>query len=49
MKSLKIFAIAIVLLGTLTACTNEEMDDDVLVGPDNVEGSVFTGGGIDEH
>ena len=48
MKSLKITVIAIVLFGSLTACVNEEMDDDVLVAPDDVEAGVFTGGGVDE-
>ncbi|MDW5289243.1 hypothetical protein [Formosa sp. PL04] len=48
MKTLKLTVIAIVLFGSFTACVNEEMDDDMLVAPDNVEGSVFTGGGIDE-
>ncbi|WP_158409041.1 hypothetical protein [Formosa agariphila] len=48
MKTLKLTALALVLFGSLTACVNEEMDDDMLVSPDHVESGVLTGGGIDE-
>ena len=49
MKFLKITLFAFVLFGSLTACVNEELDDDVLVGSDEVEATTFTGGGIDER
>ncbi|WP_434037481.1 hypothetical protein [Formosa sp. 4Alg 33] len=54
MKTLKYTAIALLLFGSLTACVNEEMDDDMLLSPDNVEARTKesapapTGGAIDE-
>ncbi|WP_434037484.1 hypothetical protein [Formosa sp. 4Alg 33] len=49
MKTLKYTAIALLLFGSLTACVNEEMDDDMLVAPDTIEENTSdTGGAIDE-
>ena len=49
MKTLKITALALLLFGSLTACVNEEMDDDMLVAPaDQIEAKADTGGAIDE-
>ncbi|WP_434037477.1 hypothetical protein [Formosa sp. 4Alg 33] len=49
MKTLKFTVIALLLFGSLTACVNEEMDDDMLVAPDAIEASTSeTGGAIDE-
>ncbi|MHA7942807.1 hypothetical protein ACJOV8_007020 [Formosa sp. 3Alg 14/1] len=54
MKTLKFTVLALLLFGSLTACVNEEMDDDMLLSPDNVEARtkapapVPTGGAIDE-
>lgn len=50
MKFLKITFFAILLFGSLTSCVKEDLeDDDVLVNPDNVEASYFTGGEVDEQ
>lgn len=49
MKFLKITLFAFILSGSLTACVNEELDDDVLVAPDHVEATTMTGGVIDEN
>ncbi|MHA7942824.1 hypothetical protein ACJOV8_007105 [Formosa sp. 3Alg 14/1] len=49
MKTLKYTAIALLLFGSLTACVNEELDDDMLVAPNTIEASTSdTGGAIDE-
>ncbi|WP_434037476.1 hypothetical protein [Formosa sp. 4Alg 33] len=49
MKTLKFTVLALLLFGSLTACVNEEMDDDMLVAPDTIEASTSdTGGAIDE-
>ncbi|MFB9051660.1 hypothetical protein ACFFVB_01090 [Formosa undariae] len=54
MKTLKITVLALLLFGSLTACVNEEMDDDMLLSPDHVEAKMKapaplpTGGAIDE-
>ncbi|MFB9051646.1 hypothetical protein ACFFVB_01020 [Formosa undariae] len=50
MKNLKIRVIVFLLFGSLTAFVNEEMDDDMLVAPDNVESRIpiLVGGAIDE-
>ncbi|WP_435134694.1 hypothetical protein [Formosa sp. A9] len=49
MKSLRITFFALVLFGSLTSCVKEDLeDDDVLVAPDDVEATYYTGGVVDE-
>lgn len=48
MKTLKITLIAIVLIGSFTSCTKQDLsEDDVLVNPNDSE-AYFTGGVVDE-
>ncbi|QDO93640.1 hypothetical protein FNB79_06505 [Formosa sediminum] len=48
MKFLKITLFAVLLFGSLTACVNEELDDDMLIASDDLETDA-TGGGVDER
>ncbi|MHA7942825.1 hypothetical protein ACJOV8_007110 [Formosa sp. 3Alg 14/1] len=50
MNTPKYTVIALLLFGSLTACVNEQIDDDMLVALDRVEvdAPILIGGAIDE-